>query len=135
MKPPLFLLVPVLVLCSCKPPLALIEGQEITRITIYPLQYGKLKGRKTAVLTDRSEIQFVVKSLSNLKARGFDHSMPEFDLILETGAGSHLKLRVSDSEVGPDAPASANNTHWFPRDTNAFKVFYDFLWRQTQQKP
>jgi len=130
-----FLLVPVLILLSCKPPLAPIEGQEITRITVYPLQYGKLKGRKTAVLTERSEIQFVVKSLSGLKARGYDHSMPEFDLILETSTGSHLKLRVSDSEVGPDAPASDNNTHWFPRDTKAFKVFYDFLWHQTQPNP
>lgn len=130
-----FLLVPVLILISCKPPLASIEGQEITRITVNPLQYGKLKGRRDAVLIDRSEIQFVLKSLSSLKARGFDHSRPEFDLVFETTTGSRLKLRVSDSEVGPDAAASSNNTHWFPRDTGAFKAFYEFLWHKTQPNP
>jgi len=135
MNRPLLLLVPVLILLSCKPPLAPIEGQEITRITVHPLQYGKLKGRKDALLSDRSEIRFVVKNLSSLKARGFEHSRPEFDLLLETSTGSLLKLRVSDSEVGPDAPASANNTHWFPRDSNAFKDFYDFLWQKTQPNP
>ena len=124
-----------MVLISCKTPLTLIEGQEITRILVYPLQNGKLKGHKSAVLTDLVEIQFVVKSLSCLRAKGLDHSRPDFDLVLETSAGSRLKLRVSDSEVGPDSPASANNTHWFSRDTNAFKVFYDFLWHKTQPIP
>ena len=126
MNRPLFLLVPVLILLSCKPPLAPIEGQEISRITVYPLQYGKLKGRKTAVLTDRSEIQFVVKSLSSLKARGFDHSQPEFNLILETSAGSHLKLRVSERTGSHETPmpsesstissgSKPNQTHFFHR--------------------
>jgi len=127
-----FIIAPILLILACRPPLASIEGREINRITIKPPHYGKFKDHRTVVLTDPADIQFVVKNLSNMKARGFDHSQPVFDLQIETSSGQWVKLRVSDYEVGPDAPASANTTHWFPRDTKAFLAFYEFLTMKTQ---
>ena len=135
MKQLLIMIAFALLSLSCKPPLAPLEGQQITQITVDPPHHGKFKGFRTVVLTEASDIQFVVRNLSNLKPRWYDHSQPVFDLKIHTSSGNGLLLRVSALEVGPDAPASANNTHWFPRDTKAFKAFYDFLLQKTQPVP
>jgi hypothetical protein len=112
-----------------------LNGQQISQITIDPPHHGKFKGFRTVVLTEARDIEFVVQNLSNLKAKWYDHSQPVFDLLIQTSSGVRLTLRVSEHEVGPDAPASARNTHWFPRDTKAFGTFYDFLLQKTKPVP
>jgi hypothetical protein len=64
-----------------------------------------------------------VEHLQGLDSRCYDHSSPEFDLTLETSTGNRLGVRVSSHEIGPDAPASAINWHWFPKD----QTLYQFL--------
>lgn len=131
----LLLVASFFLIASCKQPLASLQGQEITQITVVPLQYGMLEGHKISVISDRGDIRFIVRSLSDLKARRYDHSQPDFDLLMLTSSGSHLKVRVSGLEVGPDAPASTSNTHWFPRDAHAYKEFWEFLFQKTLPKP
>jgi hypothetical protein len=131
MKQIAFLIPAVIALSSCKPPLAPILGQQVVRISVFPLSHKHLNGHTAAIITNKEEIDFVTKNLASLKAKRFDHSSPEFDLQFETATGSTLKLRVSRIEVGPDAPASANNTHWFPNDKATFRKFYDFLIQKT----
>jgi hypothetical protein len=126
-----FIITSAFLLMSCKPPLAPLQYQQIIRISIHPLPRQQRSNHINTTISDKNDIDFIVQSLSNMKARGFDHSSPDFDLLFETSTSNTLKLRVSDLEVGPDAPASANNTHWFPSDKAAFRRFYDFLLQKT----
>lgn len=106
--------------CTSKePPLSSISSQHITKINVL----GYLSSsdvEKRIALTKSSDIKFVVEHLTGLEPRRYDHSNPEFDLEFETREGGRLRLRVSKYEVGPDAPASAYNTHWFPKDMTLY---------------
>ena len=119
-----------LLLTACRTPFvpfAPIKGQQIVQIEVKPLSRMERVGHTFVRITNKDEINYVVQSIAALKPEGFDHSSPTFDLWFETSSGSRLKLRVSEIEVGPDAPASANNTHLFPSDKVSFRKFYDFL--------
>jgi hypothetical protein len=118
---------PFLLLASCcfpdhgKQPLTPFEGQKVTRATIYAHPENKPPIKVT--LTKPADVSFVVARLQGLDSRCYDHSSPEFDLELETSSGNSVGLRVSSLEIGPAAPASALNQHWFPKDD----ALYQFL--------
>jgi hypothetical protein len=111
----------VLVLAGCSQPLTPIHKQEIVKITVE----ASLKNRDKRVieLTQPSDIKFIVDHLTDLPSRLYDHSSPEIELYFTTQSGSSHRLRVSRIEIGPGAPASAWNRHWFPKDS----ALFDFL--------
>ena len=122
---------PFLLLASCcfsdpgKQPLTPLDGQTVTRATIYayprnkPL-IGKTKPVRTT-LTKPADLSFVVAHLQGLDSQCYDHSSPEIDLTLETTSGKSVSLRVGSLEIGPAAPASALNQHWFPKDDSLYR--------------
>lgn len=124
---------PFLLLASCciphpgKQPLTPLDGQTVTRITIYSFPRNKPLTSTTqpngTTLTKPADVSFVVAHLQGLDSRCYDHSSPELDLKLETSSGNSVSLRVSPLEIGPEAPASALNQHWFPKDD----ALYQFL--------
>jgi hypothetical protein len=117
-------------------PLAPIEGKNITSIEIheYIVTVGsptQVQDKIVCIMESADDIQFVKKQLQSLEARRFDHSSPEFDIILKTNTDQSLRLRVSPFEIGPKAPASAYNVHWFPVASKASKFpLYHFLKNQ-----
>jgi len=102
-------------------PLEVPPGQQITQATV--LAYVKGKPKSEVVLTGPADLQFIVEHLQGLESRMYDHSIPQVDLTLLISNGQSLRLRVSEIEIGPGAPASAWNRHWFPKDSS----LYDFL--------
>ena len=124
---------PFLLLASCcsfdpgKQPLTPLAGQKVTRVTIYSFPRNKPLTSKTqptkTTLTKPADVSFVVAHLQGLDSRCYDHSSPELDLELETSSGNSVSLRISSLEIGPAAPASALNQHWFPKDD----ALYQFL--------
>jgi len=113
------LLITLLSCTSKEPPLSSISRQHITKINV--LGYlGPSYVEKRISLIDPYDIEFIVEHLSGLEPRRYDHSSPEFDLEFETKEGGRLLLRVSKYEIGPDAAASAYNTHWFPKDMTLY---------------
>ncbi len=119
----------LLALVACSQPLAPIARQEITKITVE----AHLKNREKRIieLTQPSDVRFVVDHLTNLTSHLYDHSLPEFELRFVTKEGSSHWLRVGKTEIGPGAPASAINRHWFPKDS----ALFDFLVEHTYGKP
>lgn len=113
----------VLFLTACtalpKSPLDPIDGQEIVSIEVHDsiVDIGPplaVQDRVICTIESAEEIQFIQSQLQGLKALRYDHSSPKFDIVLKTKSGMPLRLRISKSEVGQSAPASAFNTHWFP---------------------
>ena len=119
----------VLALAACSQPLAPIYKQEIIRITVEA--HPKNGESRVIELTQPSDIKFVINHLSNLPSHMYDHSIPEFELRFVTKEGGSHWLRVGRTEIGPGAPASAINRHWFPNDS----ALFDFLTEHTYGKP
>jgi hypothetical protein len=119
----------VLALAGCSQPLAPIYKQEIVRITVEA--HPKNREKRFIELTNPSDIKFVVDHLTNLTSHLYDHSSPEFELRFVTKDGGSHWLRVSRTEIGPGASASASNRHWFPKDS----ALFDFLVEHTYGKP
>lgn len=121
----LFLIGSLFLIAPGQGPLAPIQGQEVTRIVIKAPPAAEPGG--DIVLSDQRDIDRVVRGLSDMTKRAMDHSSPDFNLAFETRDGHSLVLRMSASEVGPDAAASAYVTHWFPRDKEAFRELHGWL--------
>jgi len=118
-----------LALAACSQPLAPIHKQEIVKITIEA--HMKNRDHRVVDLTQPSDIKFIVDHLTGLSSRLYDHSSPEFELSFSTKNGNSHRLRVSRFEIGPGAPASALNRHWFPKDS----ALFDFLVERTYGMP
>jgi hypothetical protein len=119
----------VLALAACSQPLAPIRKQEIVKITVEA--HLEHRDKQTVELTHPSDIKFVVDHLTDLTSHLYDHSSPEFELRFVTKEGGSHWLRVSRTEIGPGAPASAINRHWFSKDL----ALFDFLVEHTYGKP
>jgi hypothetical protein len=110
-------------------PLDLAPGQQVTKATVRA--YVKEKPESVVVLTSPSDLQFIVDHLRGLESRTYDHSLPQIDLTVELSNSRSIRLRVSEIEIGPDAPASGWNRHWFPKDS----ALYNFLVNKAYAKP
>ena len=124
MRMSLLPLIPCFLLLACAPhkqPLELHHGQQVTKVLV---QFAHEIGPGSELtLTESSDIQFVVDHLHGVDSRKYDHSSPKFNITLFISTGESVRLRVGKHEIGPDAPASAKNYHWFPNDSDLF----DFL--------
>lgn len=115
---PMVLLTIASPVCAGEEPLKIPHGHKVTRIEVNAFLKGRPK--VSMVLASAEELDFVVSHLCGLKARMYDHSMPQIDITVHFSNSESVRLRVSKSEVGPDAPASAWNLHWFPKDSALF---------------
>ena len=111
-------------LLACAPkkqPLELNPGQHVTKVMVRFYRESGSESELTLTLSD--DIKFVVDHLHGLDSRKYAHSSPKFNITLFISNGEQVRLRVGKYEIGPNAPASAKNYHWFPSDT----ALYDFL--------
>ena len=114
----IFILISAILMSACATPrttpLTSIAGQTIVRAEVLFFEPATFTYKTCAVIENADALRFITEQLGSLQARRYDHSSPEFNLALKTTEGRSLILRISRHEVGPNAPASAWNVHWFP---------------------
>ena len=98
-------------------PLSPLGGQPLRAISVEDREGHKV------LLTSREDLDFVSSHLAGLELRREFKMSHEFNLEFSTSQNSSLRLRLGETHIGPDVPASKVEERWYFKD----RTFYEFI--------
>ena len=98
-------------------PLSPLVGQPLRSIAVHDVAGHEV------TLTSPEDLEFVANHLTGLEVRREFKMSHEFNLDFYPQRGSPFRLRLGETQIGPDVPASKVADRWYFKD----RALYEFI--------